>query len=44
MALFSIELKPSVQKDFRSLPKEMATRLWYAIEALASEPLPKGTI
>jgi mRNA interferase RelE/StbE len=44
MASYSIEFRPSVQKDFRSIPKEVATRLWSAIESLASEPLPKGTI
>ena len=42
MVSFSIALRPSVEKDFRSIPHEMALRLWAAIESLTSEPLPKG--
>lgn len=44
MALFRLEFKPSVEKDFRSIPKGTASRIWVKIEALASDPLPTGTI
>ena len=44
MASLKIEIKPSVQKDFRSIPKDAASKLWEAIESLANDPLPKGVI
>jgi mRNA interferase RelE/StbE len=44
MASFSLEFKPSVEKDFRSIPKEAASRVWVKIEALASNPLPPGSV
>src|SRR3989337_3028816 len=36
MASFSVVLKPSAEKDLRSLPKPLAKRLWAKIEALVS--------
>ena len=44
MASFKIEFKPSVQKDFRAIPKDVASKIWEAIESLANDPLPKGVI
>ena len=44
MAAYSIEFKPSVEKDFRSIPKTVASRVWEKIVALAEEPLPRGVM
>lgn len=44
MASFRLDFKPSVAKDFRSIPKEMASRIWAKIEALALNPLPPGSV
>ena len=44
MASFKLDFKPSVEKDFRSIPRGMASRVWAKIEALASDPLPTGSI
>ena len=44
MASYSIAFKPSVEKDFRSMPKAVASRVWSALEALAEEPLPRGAV
>jgi mRNA interferase RelE/StbE len=44
MASFRIEFKPSVQKDFRAIPKDIASKIWEAIESLVNDPLPKGVI
>ena len=44
MALYRVAFKPSVEKDFRSIPKEAASRVWAKLEALASEPLPPGSM
>lgn len=42
MASFSIEFKPSVEKDFRRLPKLAAERAFKRIESLQNEPFPHG--
>ncbi len=42
MASFSIEFKPSVQKDFRRLPKLAVERVFKRIDKLKSEPFPHG--
>ncbi|MCL4488710.1 MAG: type II toxin-antitoxin system RelE/ParE family toxin [Chloroflexi bacterium] len=42
MASFSIEFKPSVQRDFRRLPKSAAERALKRIENLQNEPFPHG--
>lgn len=39
MAAYNIEFKPSVEKDFRPIPKAVASRVWEKIVALAEEPL-----
>ncbi|MBI5843094.1 MAG: type II toxin-antitoxin system RelE/ParE family toxin [Deltaproteobacteria bacterium] len=44
MAHYSVTFKPSVEKDFRALPKAVAHRVWAAIEKLAEEPLPRGAL
>lgn len=41
MASYRVVLKPSVEKDLRSLPKATIQRILARIEALAEEPLPR---
>ena len=41
---YSIDFKPSVEKDLRSLPKAIATRILERIETLRDVPLPRQTI
>jgi mRNA interferase RelE/StbE len=38
-----IFFKPSVEKDFSSLPKDIATCAMVRINGLADDPLPPGT-
>ena len=42
MASYSIEFKPTLQKDFHSLPKSVFSRAWQKIQSLGDEPLPHG--
>lgn len=42
MASYRLDLRPSLQKDFRSLPRELVPRVWEKIEALTNDPLPRG--
>jgi mRNA interferase RelE/StbE len=44
MESFEIRFQPSVEKDFRSLPKEVATRVMSRISALRNNPFPPGAI
>jgi len=44
MASYRILLKPSVEKDLRSLPKGTVNRLIIRIEALAMDPLPRQSV
>lgn len=44
MASYKLSVKPSVEKDFRSLSKESVARVWSKIAALANNPLPKNTV
>ncbi len=44
MASYSVVLKPSVEKDFRSLPKSTLVRIMKQIERLANEPLPRQSV
>jgi mRNA interferase RelE/StbE len=44
MASFKIVLKPSVEKDLRSLPKSTISRVMRQIEALADDPFPRKAI
>jgi mRNA interferase RelE/StbE len=44
MGSYSIVFKPSVEKDLRSLPKEVVARVLARIENLQSEPLPRQAV
>ena len=44
MESYKVTLKPSVEKDFRSLPKTVLTRVLSAIESLAQEPFPNRAV
>jgi len=41
MASFKLVLKPSVEKDLRSVPKSTLQRIMTRIEALAEDPFPR---
>jgi mRNA interferase RelE/StbE len=43
MGLYRIVLKPSVEKDFRKLDKNMAQRILNAIESLSTNPFPSAS-
>jgi mRNA interferase RelE/StbE len=44
MESFEIRFQPSVEKDFRSLPKEVVSRVIARISALRNNPFPPGAI
>jgi mRNA interferase RelE/StbE len=44
MASYKVVFKPSVHKDFRSLPKSAAGRIFQHLEALENEPFPRQSI
>ena len=44
MASYSLQFRPSVEKDFRALPKSVTKRIWRRVEALADEPIPAGSV
>ncbi len=44
MASYDIIFKPSVEKDFRSLPKSVIARVLVWIERLKDDPLPRQAI
>ena len=44
MGLYSVVLKPSVEKDFRQLPKNVLTRVIRLIEGLATNPFPYNSV
>ena len=41
MASYKIIFKPSVEKDLRSLPQSLLTRIFEHIEGLKSDPFPR---
>ena len=41
MAPYKVALKPSVEKDLRSLPQSVISRVFKQIEALGNEPFPR---
>jgi mRNA interferase RelE/StbE len=41
MEQYEVVLKPSVEKDFRKLPKNVAEKVLLTIENLESDPLPR---
>jgi mRNA interferase RelE/StbE len=44
MASYSLLVKPSVEKDLRSLPKSVIKRVWAKIQALADDPTPGHSV
>ncbi len=44
MASYKLSLKPSVEKDLRSVRKEFVARIWARIAALADNPFPKNIV
>jgi len=44
MASFKVVLKPSLEKDLRSLPKSIIVRVMRQIDELANDPLPRKAI
>jgi mRNA interferase RelE/StbE len=44
MASYKVVLKPSVEKDLRSLPRSIVARVFKQIEALKDEPVPRQSI
>lgn len=44
MASYNVILKPSVEKDLRSLPPAVLKRVFQRIEALAGDPHPRGSL
>lgn len=40
MALYSLTIKKSVEKDFRKIPKDLLPNLFEHIEKLALDPVP----
>jgi mRNA interferase RelE/StbE len=44
MATHRISLKPSVEKDLRSLPKSIVARIMKRIGVLADDPFPRQSV
>ncbi len=44
MGSYKLVVKPSVEKDLRSLPKKSVARVFARIEELEADPLPRGAI
>ena len=44
MARYKVILKPSVEKDLRSLPREVVARVFKRIETLRDDPLPSHSV
>jgi mRNA interferase RelE/StbE len=44
MASYQVVLKPSVEKDLRSLPKSVIQRALNEIEALGEDPFPRQSL
>jgi mRNA interferase RelE/StbE len=44
MASFRVFFRPSVAKDFRGLPRNVADRIVTAIHTLESSPFPRGAV
>ncbi len=42
MASYRVILKPSVEKDLRLLPQSLVVRVFRQVEALQSNPIPRG--
>jgi mRNA interferase RelE/StbE len=44
VASYSIQFKPSVEKDLSSLPKPLISRVYERIQQLAGNPFPHSTV
>ena len=44
MASYKVVFKSSAEKDLRSLPRAMVTRIFERLETLATEPFPRQSI
>jgi len=44
MASYKVIFKPSVEKDLRSLPRSVVTRIFKHIDALKNDPIPRQSI
>ena len=44
MASYKVIFKPSVEKDLRSLPRSLVTRIFKHIDALKNDPFPRQSI
>jgi mRNA interferase RelE/StbE len=44
MASYNIALKPSVEKDLRSFPASLVSRLMKRIEGLRDDPFPRRAV
>lgn len=44
MASYRIIFKPSVEKDLRTVPKQVAARVFQRIKDLADDPLPRQSL
>jgi mRNA interferase RelE/StbE len=44
MASYRVILKPSVEKDLRSLPRDVVKRVFRRIETLRDDPIPRQSI
>jgi len=44
VASYSIQFKPSVEKDLASLPKPLVSRVYARIQQLAGDPFPHSTV
>ncbi|MDQ1328864.1 MAG: mRNA interferase RelE/StbE [Candidatus Poribacteria bacterium] len=44
MKPYNVDFKPSVEKDFKALPKKIISRIMKKIEELANNPFPRNVI
>jgi mRNA interferase RelE/StbE len=44
MASYKVILKPSVEKDLRSLPQSVVKRIFKHVESLEDDPCPRGSL
>ena len=44
MASYEVQLKSSLKKDFKSIPKTILKKVFSKFETLKSTPLPKGVV
>lgn len=44
MPAYRVVVKPSVERDLRSVPPEVVARVFHAIDGLRAEPFPRGSV